>query len=405
MSPTGKISRRSTVAGALSCTLLAAAAALSACGGSTAADGGGASSGATITLGEVFPLSGPAASSSQEMRNGVTLALDEINSKGGVDGHKLKVVAYDDKLDPSTTVTVFSQAVTQGKVAAVIGPYSSSEVAPIKSASHRLKTVDITPTAETGSLTQGPEAAYLFRTSPVTAEDTAEAVRIAKNVGCKAPGLLHDSGDYGTDYSNGILAAISPLHLAANVTYASTATDVTAQVQSLKAAGADCVFDAASAGATAGLIIKTMASLGYDVPVIGPDSLTTADMQHVAGSAIGQLKGVYADQALDTTKPAYTALLKRYETQFSATPVSPFWVSAYDATNILAKGLAKSGGKGGAALDAALQQLTSADYQQVYGAAGASGEFSATKHDWLSGAYMKAFKVTQTTVSPATDVQ
>ncbi len=81
------------------------------------------------------------------------LAADEINAKGGVDGRKIEIVAYDDHSSSAEAVRAFQRAVSEDKVNAVIASYISEVVLALEPWSARLKTVMITPGAASDVIT------------------------------------------------------------------------------------------------------------------------------------------------------------------------------------------------------------------------------------------------------------
>jgi branched-chain amino acid transport system substrate-binding protein len=82
------------------------------------------------------------------------LAADEINAKGGVDGRKIEIVAYDDHSSAAEAVRAFQRAVNEDKVNAVIASYTSEVVLALEPWAARLKTVMITPGAASDVITQ-----------------------------------------------------------------------------------------------------------------------------------------------------------------------------------------------------------------------------------------------------------
>jgi branched-chain amino acid transport system substrate-binding protein len=79
----------------------------------------------SISIAVEAPLSGDQAASGQDMLNGVKLAADEVNAKGGVLGKQINIIPVDDKADPAVGKTVAQQTVDQGLAVAVVGPYNS----------------------------------------------------------------------------------------------------------------------------------------------------------------------------------------------------------------------------------------------------------------------------------------
>ena len=390
--------RRGTIATAV---MTVGALALAGC----ADDGGGGGSefSGEVKIGLLQPFTGAAALAAAEIRNGVDLAVEEINSTGGIDGKQLVVDEFDTKLDPATAVSVFTRAVSQAGVVGIVGPYATSEVVAITPISARLTTPFISPTVSTTSVTVGDDKEFVFRSGVVNEDVTRKNIEMAVGLGCEKPALIHDDGGYGVDYRDGVGAQIGEydLELVGVESMPVSPTDITPQIQSIAAAGADCVFFGGSAGASGGLVIKTMATVGIPLPVIGPDSLITEDARRVAAGAMDEIGGVYAVQALDQEKPKVVELHDLYVETYDSEPVSPFWVSAYDATHLLAAGLRKSGGEGGDALREALESLTLDDYVQAYGGPDAEGGYGPGDHNWNSGDYLISYKVTSVDVTRA----
>lgn len=78
-----------------------------------------------IILGVEAPLTGAQANNGQDMLRGVKLAVAQANAKGGVNGHKIRIVELDDQANPDKAAAMVSQA-TKAGVMAVVGPYNSS---------------------------------------------------------------------------------------------------------------------------------------------------------------------------------------------------------------------------------------------------------------------------------------
>lgn len=82
------------------------------------------------------------------------LAAEEINAKGGVNGRKIEIVAYDDHSSAAEAVRAFQRAVSEDKVNAVIASYISEVVLALEPWAGRLKTLMITPGAASDVITQ-----------------------------------------------------------------------------------------------------------------------------------------------------------------------------------------------------------------------------------------------------------
>src|SRR5215468_11021710 len=75
-----------------------------------------------IKIGHVAALSGPSAQSGEAITRGLTIAIDEINAKGGLlGGRKLQLLQRDDESTPPKGVTAVRELITRENVAAIFG--------------------------------------------------------------------------------------------------------------------------------------------------------------------------------------------------------------------------------------------------------------------------------------------
>ncbi|HET9147425.1 MAG TPA: ABC transporter substrate-binding protein [Acetobacteraceae bacterium] len=88
------------------------------------------------------------------------MAADDINAKGGVDGHKIQIIAYDDHSSASDAVHAFQRAVNQDKVVAVLGSYISEVALALEPWSARLHMPYITPGAASNDISKQVHANY-----------------------------------------------------------------------------------------------------------------------------------------------------------------------------------------------------------------------------------------------------
>ena len=78
-----------------------------------------------IKVGAILPMTGPLGAAGLMFRTGIDIAVENINSRGGVNGSLVELVVEDDKINPAESVLMFRKHVGQG-VVAVLGPISSS---------------------------------------------------------------------------------------------------------------------------------------------------------------------------------------------------------------------------------------------------------------------------------------
>lgn len=79
------------------------------------------SGGSPIYVAFVAGLSGPGAESALEMQRGLQLFIDYGNQNGGIEGHRIEIVSFDDADDPAKAVEVANAIVADGRFVAVVG--------------------------------------------------------------------------------------------------------------------------------------------------------------------------------------------------------------------------------------------------------------------------------------------
>src|SRR4051812_19133315 len=104
---------------------------------------GGSQGGGIIKIGLIGPFSGIAASVGRNMREGVQIAIDELNAKGGVNGDQIELVARDDEFDPAKDAQVARELIEQDHVAMIIGPAGATDYLAIDQLISQSHTIDM----------------------------------------------------------------------------------------------------------------------------------------------------------------------------------------------------------------------------------------------------------------------
>ena len=122
---------------------------------------GTTNSGDTIKVGVYGDLTGQTSSFGQSTKNGVELAVEEINAAGGVNGKKIQLIIEDDQGRPEQAKTVVSKLINQDKVQAVLGEVASTNSLAAAPVAQEAKIPMITPSSRTEGDRGG--ATYLAR--------------------------------------------------------------------------------------------------------------------------------------------------------------------------------------------------------------------------------------------------
>jgi len=248
----------------------------------------------TIRVGELDALSGPAAALGKPVYAGHKAFFEGLNARGGIDGWKIELAVQDTGYKPQQHVQSFNEI--RGDIA-VLNSFGSPTTKAIQAQLGQEKLVTVPASFDS-----------IWGADPVVAPvgtpysiDIANALDYVTEGGAKklSIGIVYQNDEYGADGLRGFEAAKDALGFkdAGRQSYKPGDTDFTAQVQKLKAAGADAVVLTTLPSAT-GPIVGTAATLGFTPQWIlqGPaflEQLITKDgsLGAKATPVAGALKG------------------------------------------------------------------------------------------------------------------
>jgi branched-chain amino acid transport system substrate-binding protein len=149
---------------------------------------------APVTLGAILPLTGPGAVIGTEQMKGIQFAIRQQNAKGGVDGHKIKVVFEDDQAKPDAAVLEFNKLVGLQHLPMIFTAYSgpSLAMAPLATRKHVLM---LNAGAQSDALAKA--SPYLFNTLPTTADEVGVMVRYLRAHGKSTAAVLYENDAAG----------------------------------------------------------------------------------------------------------------------------------------------------------------------------------------------------------------
>lgn len=235
--------------------LVVASLVLTACGGGAAPAGGGAPAGGdakTIKVGGLYPLTGDLAKLGEENKNGLQLAIDEINAAGGIKsmgGAKIELVWGDTQGKPEVGISEVTRLAQQENVVTIIGAYQSGVTTPATQEAERLATPFIVSMAVSDKITERGFK-YTFRICPKAswyAKDQVSFVKDLKDLvglDVKNVALLHEDTDFGESTAAGQKKYLEEagMNMVLEVKYPSSAADLTTEVSKIKAANPDVVL-------------------------------------------------------------------------------------------------------------------------------------------------------------------
>src|SRR5438128_4356291 len=116
-----------------------------------------------VRIGASLSLTGTYAKLGKNQQEGYQLCQKDLNAKGGLLGRKVEFVVYDDQSLPPTGVRLYEKLITEDKVDAVMGPYSSPITEAVANVTEKYKKVMVSPLAATTSIfKKEPRRKYIF---------------------------------------------------------------------------------------------------------------------------------------------------------------------------------------------------------------------------------------------------
>jgi branched-chain amino acid transport system substrate-binding protein len=266
----------------------------------------------TIKIANIVELSGAGASVGTTFKNGVELAVKEINAAGGILGKKVVTTTYDTQTNPGVAKGQTQKAVDDG-VFAIFGPVFSGSIMVSMAESKKAEIPNFTGGEAAGITTQGNP--YIFRTSFTQAAAMPKVARyITDQAKLKTLAVIYVNNDFGKGGLDAIKKALgsSATKVVAEVSTDSGQVDFSSAVLKAKQSNADGIFAYTNEEESARLL-RELRKQGWTKPVIGETTLTNQKVIELAGDAAnGAIAhvGVTVDAPIPTVR-AYRAKFEK----------------------------------------------------------------------------------------------
>ncbi|WP_077211670.1 ABC transporter substrate-binding protein [Bacillus dakarensis] len=297
-------------------------------GDNEGSDGSNSTNGDTIAIGAIFPLTGAGATYGEMYKQGVDLAIEEINAAGGVNGKPLSVIYEDGRAEPKTSVQAI-QTLAAKDIPFVLSAYTGV-------------TLGILPTAERNKITvingggQGDELAgaspFLFNTIPLLGLEVEVLVKYLteEKPELKNAYVIHVDDDSGRSGLNKFTEEFAKNggEILGSGSHKFGETNFRAILTKAKASNPDLLY-IASHGQDAKLVIDQAKELGIQSQIVNtswtviPEIVTNPNGQGIIHTSIA-------------FNPAEEWLAK-YKEKYGTDQVSSYVSNYYDAVKIFAQ--------------------------------------------------------------------
>ena len=266
----------------------------------------------TIKIANIVEMSGPGTTSGVMFKNGVEMAIKEINAAGGILGKKITYTSEDTQSNPGVAKGLAQKAV-DNNVFAIFGPVYSGSIMVSMAESRRGEVPNFTG-GEAGSITQQGNP-YVFRTS---FGQSVSFPKVARYLTAKSKKLavLYVNNDFGKGGQSTIkqLLANSGTQIVTEISTEAGQVDFSAAVIQAKQSGADALFAYTNEEESARLL-RELRKQGWNKPVIGETVLTSSKVVELAGEAAN---GALAHVGLTVEAPQLQAWGKKFQAQYNS---------------------------------------------------------------------------------------
>jgi branched-chain amino acid transport system substrate-binding protein len=284
--------------------------------------------GEPIYLGVSGPLTGPNAQYGAQWKQGFDLALDQINGSGGIKGRPLRYIFEDTQSDPKQTVAVAQKFVSDKRIVAELGDFSSPASMAASPIYQRAGLVQFGFTNSHPDFTKTGD--FIWSNSVSQAEEQPlNATFAVKRLGFKRIAVLHLNTDWGRTSKDHLVAAAKALgaEIVATEGYLPEEKDFRSTLVRVRDAKPDSLF-LESYYADAALLVRQARQTGLTVPIAAASSIYSPKFVELGGNAA---EGVYTSSRFfpEDPRPEVQTFVQAFKAKYGKEP-DAFNSYAYD---------------------------------------------------------------------------
>jgi branched-chain amino acid transport system substrate-binding protein len=304
----------------------------------------------TYKVGALFAVTGGASFLGDPEKKTAEMITEQINSAGGINGHKLELIVYDTEGDATKTNLFFKKLIAQDKVCAVIGPSASGTSMAIIPLAEK-EEIPLISCAASYKIVHNDETGkpykWVFKT-PQTDTMAAEAIYThLKKRGLTNIAIISVDSGFGASGRQELLrlAPDYEMTIVADEKYGDKDTDLTTQLTKIKGTAPQAIINW-SVGPTQVVVLRNWRDLGMTgIPFYQSHGFgSRKNIELAAGAAEGVLCPLGACNIADLLpadhpqKNVTMGYQKDYTAKYNE-PLSSFGGHAWDALNMAAEAL------------------------------------------------------------------
>lgn len=271
-----------------------------------------------VKLVNVSELSGPGATAGTNWKNGIDLAVAEINAARGVLGRQIEIVHYDSQTNPGVSRALIQRAIDENTFV-VLGPVFSGPISASMQIAQRARVAQIVGGEATGLTRQGNP--FIFRTSLSQADAMPKLANYMRDsLRVQSVAVVWVNNDFGKGGRDAMIAELQRrnIRVAADISTEQGQADFAADSIRVRNANPDAVFVYLNEEESA-RFLRAARQQGIDKPLIGETTLLGQKVIELAGDAANGVRG-HVGLSVDAPVPAFQEFGRRYNARFNAAP-------------------------------------------------------------------------------------
>ncbi len=275
----------------------------------------------------MLPLTGKSASIGEHVKNGVELAVQDIQKSGG----SLHPIFEDDKGEAPTAVSVANKLITTDDVHMIIGPVKSDALLAVAPITEKNKTILFSPTAGASTISQAGD--FIFRNIELPSAHGEADVAFFKNNHTHKIALFIANASNAMGYGNAVLkSSTNILSITATTTYNQDDTDFRTSITKVLSTKPEGIYLAVATAKDAGILVTQIRELEFKGLILMSVAADAKEFFDTAGvnTENTYVSSPYFDPSVEPSRTYNEEYSKKYNTDSDA-----FAANAYDATMLV----------------------------------------------------------------------
>ncbi len=290
-----------------------------------------------LKIGGIISMSGAAETYGKTIKNGMDLAVEELNKSGGIEGKRVLMIYKDDETNSGVGVTAAKELIIREKVPVIIGPVSSSVSLAVAEICEEYRKVMLSPASSSPKLSSA--GAFIFRNYPSDIVEGTFIADFARELGIEKVVVAAVDNEFGNGIKEVFIRQFRSKFREILKVFNYPETDMSSfpsiaqEIADLKPEAVYlCGYSKDMAEMLKEIKKQKLEGLIFSV------SAVNQEMVRMAGKAA---EGVMFPQPafyLESDDPAMKAFIRKYQNKFQSDPDN-FSAHGYDAVNLIAEAI------------------------------------------------------------------